>query len=168
MLPPACTELGITPDLFAGRPLAAFDEAESLVCACRNDDGRECLLTPETAEAWWAMASAAAQQDIALHIVSAYRSIARQAELIRVKLEAAHTITDILAVLAPPGFSEHHTGRAIDIGTPDCPPADVMFAETPAYAWLQERAEGFGFTLSYPRDNSQGYVFEPWHWCYRR
>ncbi|MBS1196735.1 MAG: D-alanyl-D-alanine carboxypeptidase [Proteobacteria bacterium] len=168
MLPSACTELGITLDLLAGRPLAAFDEAESLICACRNNEGRECLLTPETAEAWRAMTSAAARQGISLYIVSAYRSIARQAELIRSKLEAGHTITDILAILAPPGFSEHHTGRAIDIGAPDCPAADPMFAETPAYAWLQGRADEFGFTLSYPRDNSQGYVFEPWHWCYRR
>ena len=168
MLPSACTELGITLDLLAGRPLAVFNEAESLICAYRNNDGHEYLLTPEATEAWTAMTSAAARQDIALHIVSAYRSIARQAELIRVKLEAGHTITDILAVLAPPGFSEHHTGRAIDIGTPDCPPADAMFAETPAYTWLQRHADEYGFTLSYPRDNSQGYVFEPWHWCYRR
>jgi len=25
----------------------------------------------------------------------------------------------------------------------------------------------FGFALSFPRDNAEGYVYEPWHGCYR-
>lgn len=166
MLPPACLALGITPDLLAGRPLVTYAEAEVLTCVFRNNSGREYLLSPEASTAWTEMRDAAASDGVTLHIVSAHRSIARQAELIQAKLDAGQPLTEILALLAPPGFSEHHTGRAIDIGTPGCPPADESFASTTAFAWLQTHAERFGFTMSYPHDNPEGFVYEPWHWCF--
>jgi len=68
---------------------------------------------------------------------------------------------------AAPGYSEHHGGRALDIGTPDEPPAEESFEKTAAFEWLQRNAEGHGFVLSYPRDNPHGIVYEPWHWCWR-
>jgi D-alanyl-D-alanine carboxypeptidase len=70
-------------------------------------------------------------------------------------------------VSALPGFSEHHTGRAVDVGTPDSVPLDYGFQSTGAFAWLQSNAADFNFRLSYPADNSEGYVYEPWHWCYQ-
>lgn len=73
---------------------------------------------------------------------------------------------DILRVNAAPGFSEHHTGRAIDIGTVDSPVLEEEFENTSAYRWLQANAQRFGFQLSYPRGNAAGIIFEPWHWCY--
>ena len=65
-----------------------------------------------------------------------------------------------------PGFSEHHGGCALDIGTPDEPPAEASFEATPAFAWLQANADGHGFAMSYPRGNPHGIVYEPWHWRY--
>jgi len=167
MLPPACLQLGITPDLLAGRPLVLHEEVETLCCVFRADSGREYLLTPEAASAWHAMRDAAAGDGIVLHIVSAHRSIARQTELIQKRLNAGEALADILCLIAPPGFSEHHTGRAVDIGTPGCPPIDEAFADTSAFTWLQAHAGNFGFVLSYPRNNPQGFVYEPWHWCYQ-
>jgi D-alanyl-D-alanine carboxypeptidase len=73
-------------------------------------------------------------------------------------------LQEILKVNAAPGFSEHHSGRAIDIGTPGQPPAEESFEHTAAYAWLDAHAEQFGFRLSYPRGNSHGISYEPWHW----
>ena len=55
-------------------------------------------------------------------------------------------------------------GTALDIGTPDEPPAEESFERTPAFAWLQANAGGYGFVMSYPRDNPHGIVYEPWHW----
>jgi zinc D-Ala-D-Ala carboxypeptidase len=74
----------------------------------------------------------------------------------------------VLRINAPPGYSEHHTGRAVDLGTAGCAALDQAFAQTPAFAWLQRHAQRFGFYLSYPRDNAEGYLYEPWHWCFRR
>jgi D-alanyl-D-alanine carboxypeptidase len=88
-----------------------------------------------------------------------------QARLIRKKINAGQKIGDILEVNAPPGFSEHHTGRAVDVATPGSRPLTEDFESTQAFAWLQRRAAEFGFSMSYPRDNPCGFVYEPWHWA---
>ena len=67
-------------------------------------------------------------------------------------------------VNAAPGFSEHHSGLALDIGTQDEPPAEESFERTAAFAWLRDHAGEHGFVMSYPRDNPHGIVYEPWHW----
>lgn len=74
---------------------------------------------------------------------------------------------EILNVNAAPGYSEHHGGRALDIGTPGEPPAEESFEHTPAFAWLTRHAGDFGFVMSYPRGNPHGIVYEPWHWYHR-
>lgn len=168
MHPLLLAALGITPAHLAGRALVAHAEASELVLAERNAAGREFLLTPATAAAWTAMKHAAAQDGLVLSLVSAFRSIERQAEIIRAKLAAGCRLDDILAASAPPGFSEHHTGRAIDIGTPESEALEESFEHTPAFAWLQRNAGAFDFALSYPRGNPEGFVYEPWHWCLRQ
>jgi D-alanyl-D-alanine carboxypeptidase len=75
-------------------------------------------------------------------------------------------IADILKINAAPGYSEHHTGRALDLTTADSPPLEVGFETTQAYAWLVEHAGEHGFRLSYPRDNPHGINYEPWHWAF--
>lgn len=74
------------------------------------------------------------------------------------------TLQQILQVNAAPGYSEHHSGDALDIGTPGEPPAEESFERTAAFAWLRAHAAGFGYRMSYPRDNPHGIVYEPWHW----
>lgn len=158
--------LGISGELVAARGLCQYLEAEQLVVADSGANGREFLLTAEAALAWQALKAAASRDGISLFIISAYRSVERQAEIIRGKLDAGKSIEEILTVLAPPGFSEHHTGRAIDVSTPDSPSVQVGFELTVAFAWLMSYGNNFGFYLSYPRDNALGYQYEPWHWCF--
>ena len=158
--------LGIEPERLAARGLRLCDEATDLVVAETGDDGREHRLTPAAARNWQRMKSAADADGIALAIVSAFRSIERQAEIIRRKLDSGQAIEKILAVSAAPGFSEHHTGRAVDVTTPDFTPLEEVFETSAAFEWLCRRAGDFGFSLSYPRNNSYGYAYEPWHWCY--
>lgn len=129
--------------------------------------GREQRLTPEALLAWQRMQGAASEDGIQLLLVSAFRSVSYQADLIRRKLASGRTLDDILLVNAAPGFSEHHTGRAIDIATPGSPPLEVEFEHTPAYAWLYHNAQRFGFRLSYPRDCQSAISYEPWHWCFQ-
>jgi len=159
--------LGIDVQMLAARGLTPFAEADTLVVAERNAAGREFELTPAATGAWLAMRDAAAADGVTLQLVSAYRSIARQHEIVAAKLARGQSLDVILQVSAAPGFSEHHTGRAVDIGTPNSPALEEAFEQTPAFAWLQANAARFGFVLSFPRDNACGYQYEPWHWCYR-
>lgn len=159
-------ELEIPPSLVKARRLPLYGEARRLTPVGLGTDGRDKVLIPSAAAAWIAMRDAAARDEVALLLVSAFRSYAFQARLIRDKRAKGRTIDEILTVNAPPGCSEHHTGRAVDIGTPGCPPLEEDFERTEAHAWLAGHAATFGFGLSYPRDNAEGYLYEPWHWCW--
>ena len=158
--------LGIPPDLVITRGLPFQPEARELVVAQRDEDGREHLLSPAAAAAWSRMVAAARDDGVVLFIASAFRSVERQAEIVRQKLAGGQRIDAILSVSAPPGFSEHHSGRAVDVGTTGHRSLDIEFADTDAFRWLSLHARDFGFTLSYPEGNPQGYAYEPWHWCY--
>jgi len=159
--------LGITPQLLAGRALSLCREpAEPLLTVQRDEDGREHRLTAATAAAWQAMRAAAAADGIALHLVSAFRSFDYQIELIQRRLAQGMAISEICRFSACPGYSEHHTGRAIDIDTPDYPGLTESFELTTAFAWLQVHAGAHGFGMSFPRGNAAGYVYEPWHWLH--
>ncbi len=145
-----------------GPPL--FEEARELVDVGPNLVGRMQRLTPPAAENWGRMAAAAAADGITLLLVSGFRSIDYQADLIRNKLGNGQAIETILRVNAAPGYSEHHTGQAVDIATPGSRPLTEEFENTPAFDWLTREASRFGFSLSYPRGNPYGFIYEPWHW----
>lgn len=153
----------------AERQLVAYPDASAgeLVEVGINDEGRPILLVRPAAEAWANMRGAAARDDIELMPISGFRSVARQAEIFREKLAAGQQLDAILRYVAAPGFSEHHSGRALDIGSPDHLELDEDFAHTAAYRWLEWHAGEFGFTLSYPRDNPHGIGYEPWHWFWQ-
>ena len=128
---------------------------------------RPLWLRPHAARAWQAMRRAASADHVALDAISGYRSHEYQLGIFERKLARGQDMAQILEVNAAPGFSEHHGGDALDIGTPGQPPAEESFEATAAFAWLVANAGTHGFTLSYPRDNPHGIVYEPWHWRYR-
>lgn len=161
-------QLGIPADYARTRNLTLHREATRLVYVGRNPDGRRLRLTPDAARAWRRMRAAAEGDGIELIAISAFRSVRRQTALIRKKLAAGKAIEDILRYMAAPGFSEHHTGRALDIGSPGHTELEEAFAGTAAFRWLSRHARKFGFRLSYPRHNRNGIGYEPWHWCWRR
>lgn len=159
--------LGVPDALLLARGLQPYAEAVTLEIAEVSEQGRQHLLIPPAAAAWQRLKSAAFDAGVDLFIVSAFRSVERQAEIVRAKLEKGHSIEEILSVSAPPGYSEHHTGRAVDIGTPGSPLLEVAFEHTAAFEWLCRHAAEYGFILSYPKQNRWGYQYEPWHWCFR-
>lgn len=166
-LRPVLDALGITPDILERRGLPPHPVATQLIVAETDATGRQFLLTPEAARAWNAMKRAAHEDGVVIEIVSSFRDLARQAEIIRNKLDHGLDIDYILTLSAPPGYSEHHTGRAVDINTPGCEPTEEPFEQTEAFRWLLANAARFGFTLSYPRANRFGFIYEPWHWCHQ-
>jgi LAS superfamily LD-carboxypeptidase LdcB len=62
---------------------------------------------------------------------------------------------------APPGFSEHHSGKAFDFNS-----VEITFENTPEFKWLESNASKYGFRLSYPKNSTKGAGYEPWHWYY--
>jgi D-alanyl-D-alanine carboxypeptidase len=159
------TELGIPDDYDLGGIKPSFEEAVELVEVGPNLVGRMQRLTPETAASWQEMLTAARDDGIVLMIVSGFRDFEYQASLIRKKINAGQSLREILEVNAAPGFSEHHTGRAVDIASPGSRPLTEEFDSSDAFAWLQQHAAKHGFSMTYPRDNPQGFIYEPWHWA---
>jgi zinc D-Ala-D-Ala carboxypeptidase len=159
-------ELEIPADYGRVRQLSLQVEAEDLVSIGANPDGAEVKLTPPAAGAWQQMRAAAAEAGHLLVPISGYRSVDRQIEIIRAKRAAGNPIGEILQWVAAPGYSEHHTGRAIDLGAPDEPPLATGFSQIPAFRWLESHGAEFQFRLSFPPDNRHGIGFEPWHWLY--
>ena len=148
--------------------LPRYAEAKVLVSIGPDYHGREARLAPEAAHAWARMSSAAATAGLQLLLISAFRSLAYQETILRRKREQGLTWEEILRVSAYPGFSEHHTGCAVDIASAECPELVEAFERTREFHWLATNANRFGFSMSYPRDNQAGVVFEPWHWRWRR
>lgn len=157
-------DLGIPSDYGRNPRRPSYAEAAQLVDVEANIVGTMQRLAPDTAAAWQRMKTAASAGGVQLLLVSGFRSVQHQADLIRRKLAAGHTIDAILKVNAAPGFSEHHTGRALDIATPGTRPLTLEFEHSAAFAWLVANAAMFGFGMPYTRGNRFGFEYEPWHW----
>jgi zinc D-Ala-D-Ala carboxypeptidase len=101
--------------------------------------------------------------------ISCHRSAKRQADLYCAAPRiAARGYAGQAFWVAPPGFSEHSTGRSIDFGDRAAPGCNVepCFAGTAVGRWLASNAGRFGFAMSFPPGNAQGVAYEPWHFRY--
>jgi len=117
------------------------------------------------AKAYKDMERAARQDGVTLVPLSGFRSLDTQSGIFnRGGVPPAERSKSV----APPGYSEHHTGYAIDIGDANAPNTHIQssFANTGASQWLSRNARRFGFELSFDRGNCQGVTYEPWHWRY--
>ena len=161
------TGFGIPEDYGQQRRLALQAEACTLKSIGNDVYGRGQEMLPEAADSWLDMQKAASNSNINLQPVSAFRSVEYQAGIIRRKLDNELNLIDILNVSAAPGYSEHHSGRALDITTPGYAILEEEFEHSPAFEWLCGHAHHFGFSLSFPRDNRHGVAYEPWHWAWR-
>lgn len=86
-------------------------------------------------------------------------------DLINIKGEEAYQS------IAKPGFSEHQTGLAVDIGFYQNSYYDEFFEVqnyVAEFQWLEENAFKYGFIIRYPKNKEDitGYIYEPWHLRY--
>jgi LAS superfamily LD-carboxypeptidase LdcB len=95
-----------------------------------------------TAKAFRVMAKAARKKGVTLSIRSGFRSYAKQAKLYKQYRRGEGNLA------APPGYSNHESGRALDLYVTD----------HKAFDWLQEHARTYGFHRTVPG--------EAWHWEY--
>jgi len=158
-------ELGISADYERRFQLLLRTEAGELTSIGADVYGRPQQLRPHAAEHWQAMRAQAQRDNVLLLVISAFRSVDYQRGVIARKLAAGKPLEKILRVNAAPGYSEHHTGCALDLTTTGQMSLETGFEATKAFAWLMQHAEHFGFRLSYPRDNRHGIAYEPWHWA---
>jgi D-alanyl-D-alanine carboxypeptidase len=139
--------------------------ADSLVKYC---EGSSNLLRKEVAEVVQAMVAAAKAEEITLRAISCFRSVKTQDYLFYgIAKKRGQTPEERARVSAPPGYSEHHTGYAIDFGDQDRrTDLGQDFAGSLAGQWLLAHGTAYGFELSFPQGNTQGVSYEPWHWRY--
>jgi D-alanyl-D-alanine carboxypeptidase len=163
----AAFALGVPRNYGRSRGLRRVREPAHLVFIGRGTQDRPQWLAPHAARAWLRMHEVAGRVGVELQVVSAFRSVAHQLGILRRKLESGQAIEQILKVSAAPGYSEHHSGRALDITTPGFAALEEEFEQSVAFAWLSTNAQRYGFHLSYPRGNRHGIAYEPWHWCFR-
>jgi len=124
-------------------------------------------LQQAAAKQFQAMQAAARQAGVILVPISGFRSVKDQQHLFfDIKAQRGQTTTKRAEVSAPPGYSEHHTGYAVDIGDGAVPATNLSpnFEKTKAFTWLSANAAYFSFEMSFPKNNSQGVSYEPWHW----
>ncbi|HEY9696177.1 MAG TPA: M15 family metallopeptidase [Trichocoleus sp.] len=125
------------------------------------------LLRRSAASKFQAMMAAAKADGVTLVPLSGFRSIAEQEHVFfDLKAERGQDVNKRASVSAPPGYSEHHTGYAVDIGDGERSSSDLQpsFDATPAYRWLKQNAAFYSFELSFSKDNPMNVSYEPWHW----
>ncbi len=112
------------------------------------------------------MMTEARRAGIGIIPISGFRSVKYQAKLFGSAVNKHGSAEAASRWVARPGESEHHTGLAVDLGDENDGLHDVEpgFESTKAFEWLVGNAARFGFEMSFPRDNSRGVNYEPWHW----
>ena len=123
------------------------------------------LLRKETGDMYMKMREAAASEGFNFYVVSAYRSVEYQRNLYNGYLED-DSRENVDRYSARPGYSEHHTGMALDVFGSS--PGLREFENTPEYPWVRDNAHKYGFIIRYFEDTEDitGYESEPWHLRY--
>ena len=119
--------------------------------------------------AFRAMQQDARRDGVVIVPVSGFRTMEQQGALFfDVAAEKNEALAARALLCAPPGFSEHHTGYALDLGDGEHRESqlEVTFRDTRAFSWLKENAARYHFEMSFPEGNAQGVSYEPWHWRY--
>ncbi len=125
-------------------------------------------LDQEAAAAFEKMVANAKANGVSIIPISGFRTAADQEKLFERQIKRQGSPDAASRLSAPAGYSEHHTGYALDIGDGNHPEKDLKFEfeDTTAYQWMLVHAQTYGFELSFPNNNAQGVSFEPWHWRY--
>lgn len=167
---PACSDTG-SYVLIANKkhPLSADYVPSDLVDITGiPKQNREEQMRSEAADNLIAMFNQASQEGVQLYFISGYRSYAYQENVYNgyVQSDGAEYADSISS---RPGYSDHQTGLACDLGQVDLQGTlDETFINTAAGQWLYAHAHEYGFILRYPQGKEEitGYTYEPWHYRY--
>lgn len=95
-----------------------------------------------------------------------YRTVEYQQELYDADLEKNGS--DSSSLVAKPGYSEHHTGLAVDFTVYEDGKYNQSKLGTGDYTWINEYCHRYGFVNRYPEDKTEITMIdnEPWHFRY--
>ena len=127
--------------------------------------GISSYLNKNVYEEYKKMWNAAKEENLNLYIRSPYRSYDTQNKLYeRYAQKDGYDKADTYSARA--GYSEHQTGLAFDVTTPDT--SLGTFEGTDEFYWLEKNAYKYGFILRYPKgkEDITGYMYESWHYRY--
>ena len=122
-------------------------------------------LRPVAGEAYKKMREDALKEGLNIRVVSGYRTVPYQENLYNGYL-ANDSRENVDRYSARPGYSEHHTGLAMDVfGSVD---GLRNFENTPEYPWVRDNCYKYGFIIRYLKETEHitGYEAEPWHLRY--
>lgn len=155
------------PFLLLVNPEQAIPENYSFVPAFIEDEAVDIRIY----DALTRMIEDAGKDNCVLWIASAYRDKDYQTTLLNKEIEKnqkkglSPTEAEKLALqtMTKPGYSEHHTGLAIDLNT-----VSEEFGKTAEYAWLKSNAWKYGFVQRYEaeKEDITGIAEECWHFRY--
>ncbi len=120
----------------------------------------------EAYQAFLELYEKASKEDLHPYISSPYRSYNRQNQLYT-NYSNKDGINKADTYSARPGYSEHQTGLAMDLGTSNNTNIND-FENSKEFEWMQKNAHKYGFILRYPKGKEYitGYMYEPWHYRY--
>lgn len=120
----------------------------------------------EAYQAFLELYEEASKEDLHPYISSPYRSYNRQNQLYT-NYSNKDGINKADTYSARPGYSEHQTGLAMDLGTSNNTNIND-FENSKEFEWMQKSAHKYGFILRYPKGKEYitGYMYEPWHYRY--
>ncbi|QQU18171.1 M15 family metallopeptidase [Enterococcus casseliflavus] len=140
------------------------------------------LVDQRIVSAYEKLADAAKAAGHPLVMVSAYRSVAYQEEIfnanVNTLMSQGHTKEEAIRItkltFTEPGYSEHHTGLAVDVVDQDWyqnHTGELLnegFGDTEGGKWLQAHAREYGFIIRYPKGKHAitQIDYEPWHLRY--
>ena len=155
----------VLPERWCGKKLDSLDLADPEKLTKLPDsltfESYRIYVLPETKEALLLMSTQARKDSVFLIVDSGFRSVGFQKRIIKNRLEAGEEYQKIISYVAPPGYSQHHSGLAVDFV-----PSEAMFAKTKEYLWLKTNAGDFGFHETYPEDTTGFIPWESWHWTF--
>ena len=138
-----------------------------------NSLGEKLQIEHHTYEQYEKLREALLEQGVQIELDSVYRSVKEQQEIWDEWSADPELGEDYCKqYLAVPGYSEHHTGLAVDIfvmkGDRQIRDNDEMIADVEDFAKIHALLPKYGFILRYPvgKDNITGYAYEPWHLRY--
>ena len=149
-------------------PLPESWESELDIVRMTNSLGDEVEVERRAYEAYLELKAALAAEDVFIDLDSAYRSVAEQQRIVDDFTEK-YGEDYVKQYVAVPGYSEHHTGLALDlylnIDGKDVYLNEDMVQYPEIWAKIHEKLPEFGFILRYleGKEDITGYSYEPWH-----
>ena len=144
-----------------------WEDALEIVDAT-NSLGDSIEVEAKAYEAYLGLKEALAEEGVYIDLDSARRSVAAQQDIMD-RFTEKYGLEYALKTVAAPGYSEHHTGLALDlylnIDGKDVYHNEDMVQYPEIWAKIHAKLADYGFILRYleGKEHITGYAYEPWH-----